>query len=183
MKILPTPYTEINALLELLLLKQQAILGDALVGLYLFGSLATGDFTSESSDVDFIAALATEPDEVAITQLQRMHEEIAESQPLWGQRLEGVYIPLAALRRYDPTYRQPSLSPDSPFHITELGADWVINRWTVREQGVIVYGPDPKTLIDVISDTEIQAIVRQELVSWQYFCPEPTHRRTRRYQS
>jgi len=183
MKTLPTPYAEINVLLELLLLKQQAILRDALVGLYLFGSLATGDFTSESSDIDFIAALATELDEVAVTQLQRMHEEIAGSQPLWGQRLEGAYISLAALRRYDPTYRQPFLSPDNPFHITELGADWVINRWTVREQGVIVYGPDPRTLIDVISDTEIQAIVRQELASWQSFRPEPIHRRTRRYQS
>jgi predicted nucleotidyltransferase len=183
MKTRPTPYAEINALLELLLLKQQAILGASLIGLYLFGSLATGDFTFESSDIDFIAALATERDNAAVTQLQHMHKEIATTVPLWGKRLEGAYISLAALRRYDPAYQQPSLGPDRPFCLTELGADWVINRWTVREQGVIVYGPDPKTLIDVISDTEIQAIVRQELASWQSFRPEPPHRRTRRYQS
>ena len=47
----PTPYAEINTLLDRLLLRIQTILGKKLIGLYLFGSLVTGDFDHKSSDV------------------------------------------------------------------------------------------------------------------------------------
>ena len=56
----PTPYEDVNEVLALLLARQRAILGEGLVGLYLYGSLATGDFDRESSDIDFVAATAGE---------------------------------------------------------------------------------------------------------------------------
>ena len=40
----PTPYPEVNTVLLDLLSQLQAILGDRFVGLYLYGSLASGDF-------------------------------------------------------------------------------------------------------------------------------------------
>ncbi|HLQ30214.1 MAG TPA: hypothetical protein VK140_13360, partial [Ktedonobacteraceae bacterium] len=46
-----TPYADINKLLNLLLSRIQAILGEKLIGLYLFGSLVAGDFDYESSDI------------------------------------------------------------------------------------------------------------------------------------
>jgi len=49
----PTPYTDINALLRELLAGIRTILGNHLVGIYLEGSLANGDF-DESSDIDFV---------------------------------------------------------------------------------------------------------------------------------
>ena len=42
----PTPYPEVNAILNVLLADVRAILGDQFVGFYLYGSLASGDFDS-----------------------------------------------------------------------------------------------------------------------------------------
>ena len=61
----PTPYADINALLDRLFEGMRAVLGEKLIGLYLFGSLAVGDFDYGSSDidfVDFVAATFTELD-------------------------------------------------------------------------------------------------------------------------
>ena len=50
--IYPTSYPDINAVLDLLVLSVQTILGDCFVGLYLYGSLASGDFDLQRSDID-----------------------------------------------------------------------------------------------------------------------------------
>jgi predicted nucleotidyltransferase len=50
-----TSYTDINALLDSLLMHMQNILRQKLVGLYLYGSLVSGDFDYESSDIDVLA--------------------------------------------------------------------------------------------------------------------------------
>jgi predicted nucleotidyltransferase len=69
----PTPYVDINTLLNLLLSRIQTILGNKLIGLYVFGSLATGDFDYDSSDIDVIAATTTFPDEQELERLKMMH--------------------------------------------------------------------------------------------------------------
>jgi hypothetical protein len=50
--LLPNPVTE---MLQTLLLGIQEAIGDELVGVYLRGSLALGDFYSVTSDLDFLA--------------------------------------------------------------------------------------------------------------------------------
>ena len=54
----PTPYPTVNALLDDLLTQARTVLGGELIGFYLDGSLALGDFDPETSDVDFIDAVA-----------------------------------------------------------------------------------------------------------------------------
>ena len=78
MQIAPTPYADINELLSLLLSKLQMILGEKLVGLYLFGSLAGGYFEYKSSDIDLIAALATDLNDKEFELLKVMHRDIAK---------------------------------------------------------------------------------------------------------
>jgi hypothetical protein len=177
----PTPYADVNALLDLLLSRMRTVLGEELVGLYLYGSLAAGDFDRDSSDIDFVAATAGEPDEREVAQLERMHEEIAASGGPWGGRLEGAYLSLAALRRYDPNHRQPFLSPR--FRVTALGADWVINRYVLREKGIVIAGPSPASLINPITPEELIDAVRQSCKEWSAYLDAPEVMRTRTYQA
>ena len=44
----PTPYPDVNSVLQHFLAQIQAILGDAFTGMYLYGSLAQGDFDHNS---------------------------------------------------------------------------------------------------------------------------------------
>ena len=157
----PTPYAEVNDVLARLLARQRALLGELLVGLYLYGSLATGDFDRASSDIDLVAATTVTLDEIAVAALRALHAEIAASGGTWGRRLEGAYLPVAALRRDEPARcRHPFLSETTPFGIIEFGVDWVINRSILRERGVVVYGPAPATLIDPVAPAELTAAVR-----------------------
>jgi predicted nucleotidyltransferase len=164
-----TPYTDINTLLALLLSRIQAILGKKLIGLYLFGSLVAGDFDYGSSDIDLIAATSTYLDKEEVERLKAMHEDIALKEKAWDDRIEVGYIPLDELRRYNPHFQQPLISPGEPFHVTEVGASWVINRYIMREKGIAVYGPPPKTLVDPISREERIQAVRGRIQDWKEY--------------
>ena len=48
----PTAYPDVNAVLAELSASVQTVLGHHFVGMYLYGSLALGDFNPRSSDID-----------------------------------------------------------------------------------------------------------------------------------
>ena len=47
-------YQEINGILDELLSGVKTVLGSRLVGLYIHGSLASGEFNPQTSDIDFL---------------------------------------------------------------------------------------------------------------------------------
>jgi hypothetical protein len=172
----PTPYDPINAVLRQLLDGSRAILGERLVGLYLTGSLAFGDFDAPSSDIDFVAALSEPLDAAAVAALAGMHDEMGRRsghhQGEGARRLEGFYVPLAMLRRYDPatSSEQVYFAADSKFRLRPLGWDWVIDCHVLREHGVVVDGPPPATLIEPISREQLVAAVRGTLLhDWSQY--------------
>lgn len=168
--ITPTPHKEVNALLGFMLTRVRAILGDRMVGFYLGGSLSLGDFDPASSDVDFLIATQEELSEEILAQLRAMHREIAESGLRYAPSLEGSYIPLAALRRYDPANaRHPKIDDyGRPLHIAQHSSVWVFERAIVREHGVVVWGAEPRLLIDPISPQDLRIAVCQALKTyWQ----------------
>ena len=59
-----TPYSDVNRLLNTLLTRMQSILHDKLVGLYLYGSLVTGDFDHDISDIDLLTVTSVDIDEL-----------------------------------------------------------------------------------------------------------------------
>jgi hypothetical protein len=184
----PTPYSEVNELLLVLLARVQSVLGRKLVGFYLFGSLSLGDFDPESSDVDFLVATTEDLSEKELALLKEMHAGIAASGLRYARRLEGSYIPLAALRRYDPdNASHPTIGADWEFGIARHGSNWVLERFIVREHGVTVWGPPPGTLIDPILPRDLRKAVCEQLTGFwreQVEGPgEPEWLRPRDYQA
>ena len=181
----PTPYDDVNTILRLLLPKVQAILREELVGFYLYGSLSLGDFDPKSSDIDFLVVTEEELSGEVLEQLRDMHAGIASSGLPYAKRLEGSYIPRAALRRYDPeNARHPTIGVDWEFHIDQHRSNWILERYIVREHGVVLWGPSPKTLIDPILLYELQMAVCEQLREfWQAQLDGPEWLRPRDYQS
>src|SRR5258708_1595659 len=99
----PTSYPDVNALLSELLDGARAILGKQSVGMMLYGSLANGNF-DEASDVDVLVVTEGELSSEIFAALDSMHQHIAVGESRWAVQLEVSYIPLAALRRYDPEH-------------------------------------------------------------------------------
>ena len=119
-----TLYADINRLLEGLLSRIRHILQEKLAGLYLYGSLTTGDFDPESSDIDLLAATSSDVSGAEFDALRVMHVDFARDNPAWEDRVEVAYLLVAALRTFR-SERSPIavISPGEPFHMSEAGSD------------------------------------------------------------
>jgi hypothetical protein len=164
----PTSYSDVNEILDVLLIKASAILGPQMVGMYLYGSLSSGDFDPKSSDIDFVAVTETFIEPGVISALEKMHSEIWVSGSKWAAKLEGSYVPKSLIRRHNPAGPPCPSVNEGKFFISQLGSDWIIQRHVIREYGVILNGPDPKTLIDPVSAAEIRQAVHGVLDEWWF---------------
>jgi hypothetical protein len=163
----PTEFTDVNATLGDLLSEMQRVLAEKLVGLYLYGSLATGGFVPGRSDIDLLAAVSSDVDDPEFDELEHMHADLAGSRPEWDDRIEVQYVPLVALRTFKTQPRTvPVISPGEPFHWREVDRDWTMNWYDVQQNGVRLFGPDPRTLIAPISRAEFIQSIREHAEQW-----------------
>ena len=163
----PTPFDDVNAVLDELLAKAREILGTQFVGMYLDGSLALGDFNHDTSDIDMLIVTRDVLAPETVGALQELHTRLAQGESKWGDELEGAYIPLAALRRYDPANStHPLLKRGEGLRVEHFETDWVIHRYVLRERGITITGPDLHDLIDPVSSSELRAAMIELFDFW-----------------
>ncbi len=164
----PTPYPDVNEILNLLLSRVQEILGDQFIGMYLFGSLANGDF-DQHSDIDVLVVTDAEISEDGFSALEEMHKQINKIDSPWAIQLEASYIPKNALRRFDPAnilHPHMDRGDNETLHRMSHANDWIIQRHILRERGIVITGPDLKTLIDPVSPNDLRQAVADVLPLW-----------------
>lgn len=181
-----TPYPDVNAMLQALFARVQAALGSRMVGMYLDGSLATGDFDS-ASDIDFVAVTRDPITPELFAELQAMHDALARLDSPWAIQIEGSYMWRQALRRYDPQdNRYPNIERGQGERLKWVHHDatWDLHRYVLRERGIILAGPDPKTLIDPVTPDHLRSVMLPNLFDWAARLMEhPEGMRARGYQS
>jgi hypothetical protein len=97
-----------------------------------------------------------------------MHRRLAASGSPWAHRVEGSYYPREALRRYDasnathPKMEAPEAFPTMKRHRTNT----VIHRYMVREHGVVLFGPDPRILIDPVTPDDLRHALLELMPTW-----------------
>jgi hypothetical protein len=180
----PTSYLAINQVLQALLLQVQTILGEDFVGLYLYGSLASGDFVPARSDIDFVVVTASELPAGMITALEVMHTQLWATGGKWALKLEGTYISRQALWRYDPQDGPFPCVNEARFYLSRHASDWILQRHILRERGVVVAGPEIRTMIADVSPEEIRSAVLGYLHEWwQPMLRNPERLHSREYQA
>jgi predicted nucleotidyltransferase len=155
-----TTFPGIDLPLEGLVSRIRRALGEKLVGLYLYGSLVTGDFDLELSDIDLTAALTTDVDDVQSEALRRMHADFVAEYTEWDDRIEVCYVSLEGLAtvasKLSPVV---NISPGEPLHRTLSRPEWLLDWHLIREESVSLYGPSARALIEPISrEAFIQAV-------------------------
>jgi len=163
----------VDGMLQALLSGIQRALQGNLVGVYLRGSLATGGFVPETSDLDLLAVTERPVDDAEFDALATLHAELAALPNRYANRVEITYIDRAALRRFEPGLRHPTLGEGETLARSEHGHNWILERWTVREHGVALLGPDPESLIDPISSEDLHAAVCARLRDWGDWASQP----------
>lgn len=179
-----TAYPDVNALLSELLSSVRSILGGHLIGMYLFGSLAIGDFDT-SSDIDVAVVTDEEISPELFAELHAMHSRIAEIDSPWAVQLEVSYLSLRNLRRYDPPHAvHPHLDRDAGEKLGMQRHARVVERHVLRERGITLFGPPPRELIDPISPEDLWWAALEIVDEWlRPMLEMPTPFASRGYQS
>ncbi|HEY3310402.1 MAG TPA: aminoglycoside adenylyltransferase domain-containing protein [Anaerolineales bacterium] len=164
----PTSFPEVNAILQVLLGGVQGVLGPQLIGMYLEGSLAGGDF-DQDSDIDFVVVTDGDIPEKFFQKLWSMHEQLNLLDTYWSTNLEGSYMSRAALRRHDPNHAvHPNIERGYAERLKWADHDetWNIHRHILRERGLTIIGPDPVSLIDPITPVQLRQAMFPALQVW-----------------
>lgn len=177
-----TLYAEIDALLSDLLTRMQQVLGANLAGLTLYGSLVSGDFDLEISDIDLLAVTVSDINTGEIEQLRNMHDRFAARNPDWENRIEVQYVSTAALESFKTERSQIAvISPGEPFNVRDAGTEWLINWYLVREQSNVLLGVNPNRLIPPISKQEFLQASRDRAQVWGERANQPRDQKGQSY--
>lgn len=152
------PYPELHLVLESFIVGVQNALKKNLVGAYLIGSLATGDFDLDS-DIDFLIVTDAELSEAELRLLQALHLEIHNGDCYPARHLEGSYISRGALVRADLVGVQPLWYVDNGSSLLQRSVHdnrWHV-RWVLRERAITLVGASPKTLMPPVSVDSLRA--------------------------
>lgn len=166
------PYPELREVLHLYTDAIAGILKENLFGIYLVGSLATGDFDLDS-DVDFLVVTHTELTEAAVKPLQRVQTIIHDMDCYPAQHLEGSFISLKDLNDWSTVGQKKLYYFDNGSTTLEQDLHdnhWHV-RWVFRERGITLTGPKPETIMppvpkDSLID-EMRSSIRQSMIFFQ----------------
>ncbi len=157
-----------NQVLGELVPQIRAELGADLIGLYLDGSLARGDYDA-ASDIDFVAVTRGAISDAVFERLQAMHDRLGRMDHRMALEVEGFYVPPEALHNPAPLdLICPNLErgPGERLKRIPLGPAWVVHQWILREHGVTVFGPPAHERVEAVSAEDLRRSMRGLLDVW-----------------
>jgi hypothetical protein len=183
-QMFPTPYQELNQVLSELISRIHHVLNNDFIGAYLQGSFAVGGF-DQHSDVDFVVVVEDELTSRQVDALQVMHDRVYQLGSQWAKHLEGSYFPREILRDHSKSGMELwYLDHGARCLVRSDHCNSILVRTVVREKGVTLAGPPPKTLVDPISDELLRADIFKTLTNWgRQILEDPTPYNNRFYQS
>jgi hypothetical protein len=128
-------------------------------GLYLYGSLTTGDFSPASSDIDLLAVTARRPDGAVLDRLSALHLDLARDGGAYA-RLNCLYVP-------DGTLHDPEML--HVYWYVDRFTQWQLKVMTMAElghAGQALHGPWPPPGLPRVSASEVGERTRDELTSY-----------------
>ena len=150
MNSVPTLFKDVNEAIFTLQDCAKEVLGDYYTGMYLYGSLALGDFDPGRSDIDPLIVTSEElPDDV-ISELKVMHRRLYRSGSAWAKKMSGIYTPVDDLRVYRKNGPNNPMFNRDEFLVDRPDIDWVFHRHVLYKYGVVIEGPPLREIIDPI---------------------------------
>jgi hypothetical protein len=130
-------------------------LGERLHGVYIYGAAAFPD-TVPTGDVDFHVILKSELTDAERSELERLHENLAERFPPLAGEMDGYYILLSDARCEAP--------PRSQMWGRATDSSWALHRAHIRAgRCIVLYGPEPREIYPPASWPELEGALYGEL--------------------
>jgi hypothetical protein len=159
----PTPFHELNDVLEELVVVTRRVLADNFVGAYLQGSFALGA-GDLASDCDFLVVTSGAVTPLQELKLRAFHAELPTREGFWNRHIEGSYAPSDDLKT-----------------LSGLGRDWLyidhgwrqmqwsehcnsaVVRWILHEHGVSLAGAPASQAVDAVPTGILQMKMSREI--------------------
>ena len=128
-------------------------------GLYLYGSLTTGDFSPARSDIDLLAVTRPGPEGAVLDRLTALHRDLASRGGAFA-RLNCLYVPDGTLADSEMLHT---------YWFGDLFTQWQVKVMTMAElwhAGQPIYGPWPPPGLPDVSISDVQAATRGELADY-----------------
>ncbi|MFB9235805.1 aminoglycoside adenylyltransferase domain-containing protein [Plantactinospora siamensis] len=155
-----------------------AALPDRLLGLYVHGSLVTGDFAADRSDLDVLAVLAVEPDPGLLAELGVLHADLDRRHPDWAGRVEVEYVSLDAVRdaaaRRARDHLIARISPGERLHLLPATSHRLVTWSTVHDLGRALSGPPPPELLPAVDPELTRAALLDHVRDWPAWLTDMT---------
>ena len=129
------------------------------VGVYVYGSLVTGDYSPAASDIDVVVLMQREPGQVVTGELTGLHSALADTGGPAGQ-LHCLYVAVDSAS--DPERL-------CSYWFGDRMTQWQMKLLTQAElasAGVALYGPWPPPGIKQVPVADIQAAVHGEITGY-----------------
>jgi Aminoglycoside adenylyltransferase, C-terminal domain len=98
---------------------------------------------------------------------RRCTETFFELSSAWAQHLEGSYIPTAALKHLPPPTRNFwYLDNGSKELVRSDHDDSLVVYWVLRERGISMSGPDPRSLVSPVSADALRREISDTMRTW-----------------
>lgn len=159
------PYPELRGVLDAFATEVSAELADNLVGIYMTGSIAVGDFDADS-DVDFLVVTKEDILEPTSKRLQAIQKKIYTMECYPAQHLEGSFISLDDLNDSQIVGKKELYYFDNGWTDIERSVhdnQWHV-RWILRERGVTLIGPGPKEFVKPVPPEELRSEMKQGML-------------------
>ncbi|GAA2336939.1 DUF4111 domain-containing protein [Streptomyces kunmingensis] len=164
----------VRRLLPDLLTAVAPVVGERVVGVWLYGSAATGSFERGVSDVDVLIGVEGELG-VGVGELLAVEARILRAHPAFRERLDLTFAPSAALAG---SLLEPLLvvSPGEPPHTARVLPRWALTRVLVRETGLTLAGRPARESLAAAEPQELRTALIDSVAGLRDWAPEVRHR-------
>lgn len=132
-----------GAILEDFIATLKISLGYNLVGVYLYGSLATSDFVENQSDIDLLIVLNDDVSQQTLDSLIELHKQFYTNHTSWQKRIDVAYVSKSALWNFqNKTYKCIVSDDDKLLAIVDAPQYYLIDWFKVQEHGKVLCGPE-----------------------------------------
>jgi hypothetical protein len=141
-------------------------------GFYMVGSIALGEFNGYYSDIDFVTTLSRKMGIMEFERLRAVHRSLEKKYP--GGRLSGNYFHTCDLGKLDHLAEQHPHYHEGVFHRNGLAEVSSITWWELKNYGIPVVGPDPRSFPFTVDWNLLVERMRENLNSyWAAWTRQP----------
>lgn len=161
--------------------KINQMIGDNMIGIYLFGSLVLGDFDENFSDIDLMIVLKSNINKDEFEKIKDLQKYIAEKYSRFGtDGIEMIFVSTDTINNYlnKKTYLT-AVAPGNPLETIICKPEFLIYFYIVKNYGETVLGTPKEEVFSKISITDFvnmsNSVALENIPYWNEACKKTLH--------